>query len=72
MTDIDGEPWFVGVDIINTLELKGTTFNYYRRLASDEVTKVKRIDLGLSKGRAALVASEATCSSCGAGYENYL
>lgn len=56
---IDGEPWFVGADLLTVLF--GTSSgkaDAYRKLASDEKTKVDRIAFGLGYGRAMVVVSE--------------
>jgi prophage antirepressor-like protein len=58
-TLIDGEPWFVGADVLRTLF--GRTDGYghiYRRLAADEVTKVNRKHFEGRAGKALTLISE--------------
>lgn len=57
---IEGEPWFVAVDILKCLGMeigKGTS-NYYQKLDASEFSKVKRMHLGLSGGKPMVLVSE--------------
>ncbi len=52
---IEGEPWFVGVDVLRCAGLatdQGTA-HHYRKLDADEQTNVHRIHLGLAPLRQA-------------------
>jgi len=55
VVEIGGEPWFVAVDIYRVLGLNRSVI---RRLDSDEVTLLRREQLGLTPGRDAAVISE--------------
>ncbi|MCA0912890.1 BRO family protein [Marinobacter nauticus] len=55
---LGGEWWFVAADVVNTLQLKGTTGNHYRKLDASEQTKVNRIDLGMTPGKPMTLISE--------------
>lgn len=54
---IDGEPWFVGADIVRILGLDNAG-NAYKRLGADEWTNIRRADVGEKPGRPMVVVSE--------------
>jgi len=57
-TMIDGEPWFVGSDVLKVLDLDGSGMAY-RRLAPTQMTKVSRADIGdPSRGKPMILISE--------------
>jgi prophage antirepressor-like protein len=55
VVEIDGEPWFVGMDVINLLNLYPSE---YRRLDDDQKSYLRRSHLGLAPGKDAVVVSE--------------
>lgn len=57
--EIEGEPWFVGSDVLTVLYGKASGMGKaYGPLAADERTKVDRIRLGMHPGRPAELISE--------------
>ncbi len=59
VVDLDGQPWFVGSDILKVLYGRSAGLaNIYTKLGSDDVTKVKRYHLGEHPGRDMALVSE--------------
>lgn len=58
-TMIDGEPWFVGADVLKVLYGQaGGKASHYAALDPDEMCKVDRINLGLPPGRPMVLLAE--------------
>lgn len=56
---IDGEPWFVGAEVLSSLNLDGrNAANHYRKLGEDEKSDINRINVGMRQGRPAVIISE--------------
>lgn len=55
---IEGEPWFVAVDILKCLGLKTGTGMFYTRLDADEQTSSNRTALGLPAGKPMKLVNE--------------
>tara|TARA_R110000737_G_C14431303_1_gene459726 strand:+ start:99 stop:539 length:441 start_codon:yes stop_codon:yes gene_type:complete len=56
---IDGEPWFVGQDVVNILLGTASGKGYiYKRLNDGEKAKVSRTILGMKPGRDTFIISE--------------
>ncbi|MFL9808713.1 MAG: BRO domain-containing protein [Pseudomonas sp.] len=59
IVELNGQPWFVGSDVLKVLYGRSAGLaNIYTRLADDEVTKVNRINLGEAPGRQMALVSE--------------
>lgn len=59
IVELNGQPWFVGSDVLKVLYGRSAGLaNIYTRLADDEVTKVNRINLGEAPGRPMALVSE--------------
>ncbi len=57
VVQIDGEPWFVANDVCRVLGIENVG-SAYVRLDRDEVSNVRRADVGMTPGRAAVIISE--------------
>jgi prophage antirepressor-like protein len=57
IVEVDGKPWFAGMDLISALDIKSASYAY-ARLASDERCYVGRTHLGLSSGKPLVFVSE--------------
>ena len=59
VADIDGQPWFVGADVLKVLfGQAGDRGRAYSRLDDTEKTKVCRGHLGMSSGKPMVLVSE--------------
>lgn len=56
--ELDGQPWFVGVDVLRCLTLPTGNGGHYDRLAPDEQTKADRTRLGHRPGKPMVLVSE--------------
>ena len=57
LVDEKGEPWFLGKDILNALDIFDS-YTAYKRLADEEKTYTARNCVGLGKGRDVVLVSE--------------
>ena len=57
VVELDGNPWFAGMDICAALGLANAS-NAYNRLAEDQRSYIRRVDVGLNPGRDLMFVSE--------------
>ncbi|MBI1404187.1 MAG: hypothetical protein GC147_13370 [Porphyrobacter sp.] len=59
VVEIDGQPWFVGADVVRVLGFsKKSTATAYRHLADDESRYSPRETVGMGHGRAVRLLTE--------------
>lgn len=58
IVQLNGQPWFVGKDVVNALGLSAKNGMHYRKLNADEECKVNRTALGLNPGKPMSLVSE--------------
>lgn len=54
---IDGNPWFLGTDVYKAMGFVNSG-NAYARLAAEQKTNIRQVDVGMSGGRDAPLISE--------------
>lgn len=57
VAEVDGQPWFVGSNICAALGIMNSG-NGYRRLSAGERPNLRRVDVGMSPRRDAMIISE--------------